>query len=88
MFSFDGDTIRFKGWRFAEISPVAWPTLRAEACDAIEQADEWDDLIEAHMDELNEEYRKGYSEAEEILGREIERLQDKIDDLEAKLCLT
>jgi len=82
MFSILNDTVYYKGEAVASIHDDVRATLRGEVEEALELVEEWDALVEAHEEELNERYRKGYQEAVDKYENEYERGYDRaLDDM-------
>jgi flagellar biosynthesis/type III secretory pathway protein FliH len=79
-----GKTIYYDGIEFATIDGKAWPWLEAEALDLLDTIEENSDLAYTQA-ELDEAYTDGYKEAEESFRRDIERLEDRVEELKAEL---
>jgi hypothetical protein len=78
------NVIYYDNIAFATINGKAWPHLEAQAIDALESYEE-DSPLAYTQEEVDEAYSNGYQEAEEVMLRTVDRLEDKIEQLEEEL---
>lgn len=84
MFTITGNEIIFQGVPFATLSDKAWPTLQADAIEALTAAEDFDALSDQHQAELEAEYHKGQEDMRGEFERQVENLADFVSEQQSE----